>query len=206
MGWVRAGRWKPLRSVPLLPRPDSALFSAASFCSQKFFRCSLGSHYRAILWLVKVVFLTCCKEKCCCLPLVRSCSLTSAVGSFGSWELLLTPVLWVRNLLNVESFSYAQVTEEKMYWSLKSAISCIVQSGWRTVASGERRGKLFLLSWVLKNEKLWRVFRISWICDASITCVKSHTYPCSCFRRLSCMSWKSRCWKMFGKIMVSVGL
>lgn len=25
-------------------------------------------------------------------------SLTGAVGSFGSWELLLTPVLWVRNL------------------------------------------------------------------------------------------------------------
>lgn len=25
------------------------------------------------------------------------CSLTCVVSSFGSWELLLTPVLWVRN-------------------------------------------------------------------------------------------------------------
>lgn len=57
------------------------------------------------------------------------CSLPGAVGSFGSRELLLTPVLWVRKLLNGESFPYAQVTEKKMSWSLKSAVSCVVQSG-----------------------------------------------------------------------------
>lgn len=32
--------------MPLLPRPDSALFSVASFCSQESSRCSLASHYR----------------------------------------------------------------------------------------------------------------------------------------------------------------
>lgn len=59
------------------------------------------------------------------------CNLAGAVGSFGSWELLLTPVLWGRNLhtpLHEHRLLKRTVLEFKKYDFLYSSVRLKVRS------------------------------------------------------------------------------